>query len=234
MSREILTLVDGNKIRNHLDSDFDIINVGSNRICYYKRRHFIPENEVWLDYPYFPEREFLLTVFAIGEMTLLANYTQERARLKQALSHFSTRPIDISHLVERQETLNGVTVQYVDGALVRRLYDPHFSFGGHHVVYPDYIPQSTIWIDAHVVPEEQPFILRHESFEYDSMLGGMSYDYAHKLAVVHEEEMRKQQGAAYPGEDSYPWRHQTNEEIINREFVVEKVSLPEGWDRINT
>ncbi|HKY74181.1 MAG TPA: hypothetical protein VJ246_02630 [Patescibacteria group bacterium] len=233
MSREILTLVDGNKIRNHYDSDFDIINIGSNRICYYKRRHFIPPNEVWLDHPYFDEREFLLTVLAVGEMTLLADYTQERARLKQMLSRFSTGPVDIVQLIQRQETHNGITVQYVNGAIVRKLYDPHFSFGGHNVVYPDYIPPNTIWIDTTIVPEEQPFVLEHERIEYEHMRGGMTYDFAHKLAVVYEEEMRKRFGAAYPGEDSYPWRHQSNEEIINREFVVDKIPLPDGWDRVN-
>lgn len=230
MSNENLVIVDGFKIRNHVDSDFDIINLGSGRLCYYKRRHFIPPTEVWLDYPYVPELEFMLTVLAVGEQAPFPDYSQERAYLKQRFAPHSEEKVDPSAWVERSEIVDGMVVNYVAGAMVRKLLDPHFCFGGHHLVYP-YIPANTIWIDTSVVPEEQKFVFLHEKVEYDLMLQGKHYDIAHRFAVVHEEEMRKQHGAAYPGEDEYPWRHWTNENIIER-FILYRMELPEGWDQV--
>ncbi len=189
--------VNGFLIRNTLDDDFGIIHQPTKEISHFATKFYIPPDEVWLDYCFKNEEKFLLE-----------------------LDNFILLKEPIPNYIIKSEIIDSLKVQDVDGALVRQYLDPEFIFGGHDLVYSDYIPASEIWLDAKMDPAEREFILLHEQVERVLMSQGKSYDVAHEFATVSDKELRRARGVGfYPGDVNYPWRDLGNEEIIKKYYV---------------
>ncbi len=219
--QEQIVIVDGFAIRNTLDLEFDILMRRHTRIPYYLRTWYIPEGELWVDAPYEDELPFLLKVheyfFGNEDELVSRSYQESRAQAKEVFCEKGPVP----KLESRRETDDkGLSIVYVDGALVRRFLDPEFFVGGHEFVY-DYVPKGEIWIDIKVLKEEQSFVLLHERIEHEHMQAGENYDIAHDIAIAYEKQARRKAGIAhypghYPGDVNYPWRDLTNDAIIQR------------------
>jgi hypothetical protein len=83
-----------------------------------------------------------------------------------------------------------VSVWIVDGRLVRSVFDPDFTAGGHDHVY-EYIPENEVWLDNDVSEAERPYVLLHELHERNQMEKGEDYAHAHKSALRLESHYRK-------------------------------------------
>jgi len=87
-------------------------------------------------------------------------------------------------------------VRLVDGEKVRDHYKTDFVEGGHGYVYP-FIPNTEIWLESGMHPEEYPVILLHEAAELKAMRDhGMTYHEAHDLASRAEYAERMRRGMA--------------------------------------
>jgi hypothetical protein len=210
-----IKLVDGFKIRNTLDIDFTVFHYSSNIGTYFAPKFYIPENEGWLDYRFKNEKDSLIALEDVEFPNSIKSFTEQREYLKK---HFvKDGPIPSFKLSEKQD--DELKVIEVDGKIVREFIDPEFVFGGHHYVY-DYVPQGELWLDVHMDPLEIPFVQLHEKVEWEFMRDGKNYDIAHEYANTIEKEQRRLQGfAAYPGDDSYTWVGQTNEELAKKYYV---------------
>ena len=110
----------------------------------------------------------------------------------------------------------------VGGGVSRGHLDPEFIFGGHDLVYPDYIPRGEIWLDDKTDPAELPYVLLHEMVERKLMEEGKPYHVAHEYATVADKEAKRKDAIAwYPGDPDYPWRGLLNEQIIKQHYVVQ-------------
>jgi hypothetical protein len=63
--------------------------------------------------------------------------------------------------------------------------------GGHHRVYPDFIPPREVWIAEEVFDPERKLCTLHELHEYKLMGGGQDYDTAHDASTALEQSFRK-------------------------------------------
>ncbi len=144
---------------------------------------FVPTDEIWIDSAYAAETDFQLKVYRIATMRRWTreSYKQLRVYLKQKLC----RPGPIPPFVEREERddENELNIIYVRGEIVRQYLDPHFMFGGHDLVYGEYITSPrTIWIDVRQDPREMEYTLFHETTERKLMSRSkdpLTYDDAH-------------------------------------------------------
>jgi hypothetical protein len=209
--------VDGFKIRNTLDDDFTVLHSRSLNIANYAPKFYIPENEWWFDHSFKGELDFFITVEEItDELLLTMEFEIAREKLKEKLC--ITKPLSEIKKTEMMKD-EDYTVYLVDGAEIRKTFDPHFVFGGHDLVY-SYIPQNEIWLDEKMNNGEVPYILLHEKIERDLMKAGKNYDVAHEYATASDKEMRRQKvGGNYPGDEDYPWSDLSNEEIIKKYYV---------------
>lgn len=211
-----IVYVDSFKIRNTFEDDYGILEKFSDRLAADTPKFWIPKDEVWIDYRFKDEADFLLEVDAFTEPDVTTTYEEKRALAKKKF-----HPGDpIPEYVHRSEVQNNITIKYVDGGIVRRYFDPEFIFGGHDLVY-DYIPEREIWLDDKMDPEELPYILVHEARERELMEEGKSYAIAHDYATATDKDLRRTNGVGvYPGDPNYPWRGMTNEKIIKNFYVV--------------
>lgn len=191
--------VDGFAIRNTLDDDFGVLHIAMRGVNDAHPKFYIPVGEVWLDYRYRDEQDFILETDAFTYPTATETYEQRRALAKQK---FCTPLVGDEHVIKSEEK-DGLTIRYVDGAKVRKCLDPEFILGGHDLVY-DYIPEKEIWLDNKMDPAELPYILLHEEVERRLMSEGKPYHIAHEYATVADKELRRQNGVgSYPGDPDY-------------------------------
>lgn len=94
--------------------------------------------------------------------------------------------------IPREEPI--LTVKLVDGKKTRDTIAVDFIGGGHHLVYPEFIPKDEVWIEQDLAPDEQADILVHELIEYALMKQGMTYTPAHNLANKLEKVFRGFEG----------------------------------------
>ncbi len=157
----------------------------------------VRRNTLWLDVAYRAEEKFFVRVYEIQTMSKWTTkgdnkrcppYQLQRRELKQKLCLPGPVPdyvVSKVHDLERQ-----LDVWYVRGDIIRQYLDPHFVFGGHDLIYGDYIPKRTIWIDVCQDEREVPFSLHHEIFERALMEKGWTYNKAHAAATRSELALR--------------------------------------------
>ncbi len=213
-----IRLVDGFKIRNTLDINFiDLHFRGS--MSRFVSKLYIPKGEMWLDHIFelSGERKFLLRAHYYSEKFFTkpidsALYAEYRDHLKKKLC----LPGPVPSFVQRRKRIDGKSVLYVNGTIIRRHLDPEFVSGGHDLVY-GYVPKNQIWIDTITVPEEQPFVLLHEQVEQKLMAEGKKYDNAHRFALAAEMEARIAAGVGmYPGDENYLWSGLPDSDLIKQ------------------
>lgn len=209
-------LVDGILIRSTLDDDFGILHTHATSINTFSPKFYIPEGELWIDHRFKDEVDFFMKAEAFALPDPTASYQTIRTAMKETFCKRGKIP---SYVVTRLKNTEGIDICMVDGSIVRNYLDPEFIFGGHHFVY-EYIPINEIWIEIKTDPQEVPYILEHERVERTHMQQGMSYDSAHEYATVADKILRRKDGYAYPGEENYPWRGLTNEQIITHYYVT--------------
>lgn len=173
-----LKLVDGFKIRNYDDVDFS----GEGSDVMYTH---IPKGEMWLDEVLQDEQDFFFQLHEF-ERSLLENgiaYAEARKRVCSAfVANCKDKPNVVIKDYSTQST-NNVRVLIVDGALVRKYYDPKFIQGGHDLVY-NYIPKNTIWMET-AFHKEYHFTFTHEMYERECMARPYKWNYptAHECAL---------------------------------------------------
>jgi len=210
-----IVYVDGFAIRNTLDDDFGICHAGMQSIAEPAAKFYIPATEIWVDYRYRDETNFLIAVDTFVEPTAAETYDARRARAKEKFCDLG----GVTDYILRTESKGELVIRYVDGAKVRRGFDPEFILGGHDFVY-DYIPAPEIWLDDKMDPAELSFILLHEEVERRLMSEGKPYHIAHEYATARDKELRRARGVgSYPGDPAYPSRALSNQEIIKKYYA---------------
>jgi len=184
-----LKYVDGYKIRQTLDPDFNVIHYYKPEIASPDSKFYIPQGEIWLDSCFKDEENYLKTF-------LMENLSRAEAK---KLCKEGQAP----DFVIREENENDIKIQYVDGKIIREYFDPYFVMGGHDLVYP-YVPAKTIWIDNKIDKRDIPHVLIHESTERKLMSEGKTYDVAHDFATAAEKESRRADGGTYMGDVNCP------------------------------
>ena len=115
--------------------------------------------------------------------------------IRKAAAKTLTEPLRGRGFVRIVEHVAGYSVMFVDGAIVRKCFDPYFELGGHHLVY-DYIPKDEVWIDAKTDQADWDYTVIHEIEEHKRMKKGMSYADAHDFALATERMARRKDGVA--------------------------------------
>jgi len=192
--------INGYWIRKHLDREFT--NFGQHHSF-----KFIPENEFWIDKG---SRKNEIKYFV--ETMLLMNRLMKQGYTRAEASKIA----DIAEMAEREKTKGvyklkaegnkirilkrirkkflekysgQVRVWLVRGDLVRSLFYPDFTQGGHDKVY-DFIPSGEVWIDDDVYKKEWVYVIIHELYERYLMTKGLTYDDAHTKASKMEYDCR--------------------------------------------
>ncbi len=216
IDRSKIRLVDGFKIRNTLDIEFNAFHGHGRLVTAPHNKFYIPEGEWWLNHHHKDELDFLVRLEEVEMPEDITTFNDLRQYEKEM---FCLRPPIPEYVVSR-EVINDRNVVMVNGAIIRQYFDPEFVVGGHNFVY-DYAPPGEIWIDTVGDPEELPYYLMHEGYEYDLMEKGMSYDSAHDFASAAEKNLRRQNGlGCYPFDGNYSSKGQTNEELA-KEFYID-------------
>lgn len=179
----IVKIVDAAKIRNTIDTDFS----GWGTHGDYP---FIPLGEFWLDKFLKEEKPLFLALYKLERSMRGKSFRLIRETAKKKLA--TEKP----KLVVLKKVKRGdVTIVSVDGASVRRGYDPYFLLGGHALVYP-YIPKKEVWIDSRQAETEKKYTLIHELDERARMEKGMAYANAHDFGLAIERMARRADGVA--------------------------------------
>lgn len=93
--------------------------------------------------------------------------------------------------IRRLGRLNDLDIWLVDGERIRNEIDIDFTCGGHHLVYPWYVPATDVFIDDALGPLDRTATLLHELVEHSLMDGrGWGYDRAHDAASTAEAPFR--------------------------------------------
>lgn len=175
-----IKIVDGWKIRNSLDVDFCMI---GDKISY----AYIPENEIWLEKIYLPEKKKILADF-FRKRKLMKKFGYKKTRLMMTKS--LPKPKGVEFRKKSLGQKGTIKISLVKGALVRKFLDPFFTLGGHWLVY-DYVPKNEVWIDDALLTKEVKYVLIHELYEANLMKKSKNYDNAHDYAHAAEREARR-------------------------------------------
>ncbi len=194
-----IAYVDGFKIRQTLDTDFNVIHEHEDDPTQYSPKFYIPRGEVWIDHRYKKEAKYLLKIELDWFGAKSGSYHEARKRAIERVRALGRPPAFIKKTTRQK----GLNIRYVDGAIIRKYLDPQFYCGGHELVY-EYVPINEIWIDVAMDPRDWPHILLHEITERGLMAKGMAYDPAHEFATATERLSRRDCGGIYPGEPGYP------------------------------
>lgn len=223
-----LVLFNGEFARNHYSTDIDHI-LANYLICYFGYWPFVKKDEVWIDSQQADNIVHLLYIAILAELNTAPTYALERKKLAEFSARAGGGEVKYPRVLREERFFYFWKVQYIDGNQVREEIDPSFSSGGHHEVY-NYIPPFTIWIDAAVVESERPHIVVHEFVEWVLMyLSKISYDFGHELAAAFEaESRRKRSGAIFRGEENYPLRHKSDEEV-RQSMIEQTLKLRRDW-----
>ena len=186
--RLTIWLVDGDYIRKNVNEEFT--NFGHHWTI-----REIPADEIWLDVEGHPDEQRFFVSHALAERALMERgktYEQARVAADTLEREMRSRAGDLGRARHgrdevRPEAMHarlwkalpgGVHVWFVNGRLVRSVYDVEFTEGGHDYVY-EFVPQDEVWIDDDVHEDERGFVLFHELHERRLMAQGMDYDSAH-------------------------------------------------------
>ncbi|MBI5077201.1 hypothetical protein HZB94_02370 [Candidatus Falkowbacteria bacterium] len=179
-------LVDGFKIRNTIDVDFSVI--GGHEVYPY-----IDKGEIWFDRAFIKEREHFVKLFEERtRLTKLYGYERAKEMLRTKVSPIGNKKLKKQE-IKKLKGAKDVEVYLVNGALVRKAFDPSFCFGGHYLVYK-YVPKGEVWIDNAFSSQERKYVIIHELHELNLMKKGMSYNNAHDYACAAEKEARRNDG----------------------------------------
>ena len=194
-------MVEGSWVRTNRDEDF------SNFGHHWSHPELIPKNEIWIDQESASNEHRFYQSHAFLERRLMANGQDYETAHRKANAHERKLRINAGdlHKVRDGKDLpqptrchtrlwkklgNGVTVWYVNGRLVRSVFNLDFTEGGHEHVY-EFVPHNEIWIDDDLQQDEVGYVLFHELLERDLMGKGMVYDSAHAEASRKEVHLRK-------------------------------------------
>lgn len=222
-----IVYVDGFTIRNTVDPNFEIV---CHRITDLNRpypKFFIPEGEIWIDYPLKTETDLLMK---IEEYYANSKNDAEIEKFKSKGGYIDQQRGYIKKLCKKgqipkyktkEEKVEDSKIVFVDGAIIRNYIDPEFTFGGHGYVY-SYIPKDEVWIDIHMDPRETKYVVLHEVVERKLMKDrGKTYDSAHDYAIASEKEARTKDGAGnYSDYENFKWRDLSNAEILKKFYSV--------------
>lgn len=196
--------VDGNYIRNKLDTNF-------NNSGHHYSFNLIPLNEIWIDKD-FSKRgdEKLLTDQCLKEIELIKKghslYNAMTLASKQAKKEREKlNPISVKDTYKNihvkkldKYSGNGINVWLINGKLVRDVFYIFFTEGGHHYVYK-FVPENEVWVDDSLNPDEYGYVIFHELIERNLMkYDKLTYNQAHDIAIVYEEKIRKLKTDPYP------------------------------------
>jgi hypothetical protein len=95
---------------------------------------------------------------------------------KRLLPEFSTKKVKVYEVNPTAVTLGNIK----------------FTNAGHHLVYPETIPQGEVWISRDMSYIEKLYYLYHELYEHRQMLKGTTYEIAHNWANSVEGRQRHQ------------------------------------------
>lgn len=179
----VVKIVDAAKIRNTVETDFS----GWGTHGDYP---FIPLGEFWLDKHLKQEKSLFLGLYKLERSMRGKSFRLIRETAKKKLT--TEKP---KLTVQKKVKRGDLTILYVDGASVRRGFDPYFILGGHDLVYP-YIPKKQVWIDSCQTESEKTFSLIHEMDERARMEKGLEYANAHDFALATERMARRKDGVA--------------------------------------
>lgn len=180
LGKKIVRFVDGFSMR-YMMPDLDII-LWREKDAIVPTR-FIPKDEIWIDWRYKKEAQFLLDAMRIESSPRFRK--SPYSRIRQELKLRLCRQGPLPDFTVRQVKMGKLTVKYVRGEIVRQYLDPAFIFGGHGLIY-DYIPKDELWIDLAQDRREIPFTVLHELRERALMARGMSYNEAHAKSIERE------------------------------------------------
>jgi len=193
-----IAYVDGYKIRQTLDTDFNVIHRHEDNPTRYSPKFYIPRGQIWIDNKFKSETKSLVKAEKFWFEAKGMTYQAARKKLCRDFTQKGTPP----NFIGKTQKKNGLTVHFVDGSTVRRFLDPRFVCGGHDKVY-DYVPRNQVWIDALMNRRDLPHVLLHEITERRLMAKGMSYEAAHEFATAEERLSRRKAGGRYPGDEGY-------------------------------
>lgn len=188
----IVRFVPGFNVRN-VNPDFDVIEGHSPKPL--PGMPYIPKGQIWIDERFEGEKDFLLKVLWHERQCPEAGEKARRRWLNARLAERSGPPSrqELAEITVRAKRQGKLLIRYVRGEKVRRWWDVWFVFGGHDIIYPDYIPKNEIWLDIRQDPREIKYVLHHEMLERKLMSRGMTYARAHKLATESEQRLRSRE-----------------------------------------
>ena len=188
--------VDGNMVRK---TDTNFTDFGH----HHSFPKLIPKNEMWMDKTENPKEDGYFITHMLKEHSLMdkgmpydkaldaANKVEHRERNRMSGKPPKKAEIGKKHI---GTTKGGLKIHLVDGEQVRHGIDPNFTEGGNDMA-DKYIPKGEVWLDNSNSPEEQKPNLLHELHERRIMkTKGLSYDAAHKKALVVEHNARNSPG----------------------------------------
>lgn len=206
--------VDGDYIRRNIDEEF------SNFGHHYSFSE-IPADEIWLDQEAHPDEQRFFIEHALVERRLMAegkDYDTARIAADRVEREMRSRAGDLRRAAPAREPVqaermhtrlwkaleNGVHVWFVNGRLVRSVFDIEFTEGGHDCVY-EFVPENEVWIDDDLHEDERGFVLFHELHERNLMAKGMDYDRAHDDASRLEQHYRRHPAELHEGLSNEGW-----------------------------
>jgi len=180
----IVKFVDAARIRNTIDTDFS--GIGSHADYPY-----IPLGEMWIDKWMRSEKDLFVALWKLERSMRGKPFRLIREKAKKTFVVAKAAKLVVKKTVRK----GPLKILYVDGASVRKGFDPYFLLGGHDLVYP-YIPKHEVWVDDRQDPKETKYTLIHELDERERMAKGLSYDDAHDFALAAERMARRKDGVA--------------------------------------
>jgi hypothetical protein len=203
-------IVDGEYIRGNLQPQF------TNHAHSLDREYkgIIPKNEFWIDigcdteeYDWYLEFMFeecyhlsRLVPEKKAEQYAIMAVNREKERSKRRGGAFHEIPnINVKVLQDEIKTDyqdEPIKLLLVYGKLIREPgIDPLFAHGGHDLVYPEFVPNNTVWIDNTAINKAWAHLAVHECGERKDMhrFGGKgdtseSYKKAHRIALRDEQK----------------------------------------------
>lgn len=198
--RITIWLVDGALIRKELDPE-EFTNFGQ-----HFKFSYIPEYEFWIDKEAVPdERKYFIDHLlaewkfmrkgdsyfkALEKADLIEKSEREKSReVKKIINRDPSEQLKAIRRRLLGKAKNEVAVWLVDGNLVRSVFLPYFTEGGHNLKY-SFIPKEEIWLDNDLITEERPYVILHELYERSLMEKGSYYSQAHRKASKLEWQAR--------------------------------------------
>lgn len=200
----VVWIVNGYWIRRNLEDDF------TNYAQHYQF-NFIPKKEFWIDIESSKRKEskyYIQSMLIMNKLMAegisrkkaikIANEMEEierkKSKIVQRLGKEKEDQLNTIKKVHKKFlkrlSFNGIKVWLVKGDLVRALFYPDFTQGGHEFVY-SFIPPGEVWLDDDLYKKEIPFVLIHELHERRLMSQGDKYDPSHEESNKIEYSCRQ-------------------------------------------